>query len=415
MIKLAIHGGKKIRSKKMPSRFSFGIKENLEVKKMISYYKKKGEDPKYSGLWEKKFCSEFSKFLGGGYSDAVATGTGAIYVAMKALEIPKNSDVIISPVTCSGNFSCITEQGLNPILVDSEIGSYNTSLKKIKERITNKTKLIQLTHVGGQPVKDVGKIARFAKKNNIFLLEDCSQCIGGKINNKFVGSFGDIAAFSTMYRKNLAANSSSGVIFTKNYNIYKKVLAYADRGKILWKEDLDLRDPKYSLFPALNWNTDEFSCAMGLASLRRLKETNNKRIKFVKILINMFYKKKIKSCKILNFHKGYAPFFLPIFYDKKFFRITKKIFTDCLLAEGIPLGSNYGCLVSNWNWANKYLKSKFKSLNAIKTRDDCFHLYLNENYKLKEAKDIVNAILKIEKFYAEIKYSSTRKIYKRKN
>ena len=188
---------------------------------MIAYYKSRGEDPKYSGLWEQKFCKEFSKFMGNGYSDAVATGTGAIYVAMKALEIPKNSDVILSPVTCSGNFSCITEQGYNPILVDSEIGSYNTSLRKIKEKITRKTKLIQLTHVGGQPVNDVKEIAKFAKKNNIFLLEDCSQCIGGKVSNKLVGSFGDIAAFSTMYRKNLAANSSSGIIFTKNYKLYK--------------------------------------------------------------------------------------------------------------------------------------------------------------------------------------------------
>ena len=169
-MKLAIHGGKKTRYQKMPSRFSFGPKENLEIKKMISYYRSKGEDPKYSGLWEKKFCSKFSKFMGGGYSDAVATGTGAIYVAMKALEIPKNSDVIISPVTCSGNFSCITEQGLNPILVDSEDGSYNTSLKKIKERITKKTKLIQLTHVGGEPVKDIKAIAQFAKKKKFFYL-----------------------------------------------------------------------------------------------------------------------------------------------------------------------------------------------------------------------------------------------------
>ncbi len=67
------------------------------------------------------FCEAFSKFMGGGYSDAVATGTGAIYVAMKALEIPKNSEVIISPVTCSGNFSCITEQGHKPILTESRI------------------------------------------------------------------------------------------------------------------------------------------------------------------------------------------------------------------------------------------------------------------------------------------------------
>ena len=162
-MRLAINGGKKTRARKMPPRFSFGLKENLEIKKMIAYYKSKGEDPKYSGIWEKKFCSEFSNFMGGGYADAVATGTGAIYVAMKALEIPKNSDVIISPVTCSGNFSCITEQGHNPILVDSEVGSYNTSLKKIKEKITKKTKLIQLTHVGGRPVSDVKKISNFKK------------------------------------------------------------------------------------------------------------------------------------------------------------------------------------------------------------------------------------------------------------
>ena len=77
-MKLAILGGKKTRSKKMPPRFSFGTKENAEIKKMLRYYKTRGEDPKYAGLWEKKFCNEFSNFMGGGYSDAVATGTGAI-------------------------------------------------------------------------------------------------------------------------------------------------------------------------------------------------------------------------------------------------------------------------------------------------------------------------------------------------
>ena len=112
-MKLAIFGGKKTRRKKMPSRNSFGIQENKEVNKMIRYYKSKGEDPKYSGVWEEKFCKEFSRFMGGGYADAVATGTGAIYVAMKALELPKNSDVLICPVTCSGNFSCIIPGGNN--------------------------------------------------------------------------------------------------------------------------------------------------------------------------------------------------------------------------------------------------------------------------------------------------------------
>ncbi len=402
-MKLAILGGKKTRSKKMPPRFSFGVKENSEIKKMLKYYKSRGEDPKYSCLWEKKFCNKFSNFMGGGYSDAVATGTGAIYVAMKALEIKKNSDVIISPVTCSGNFSCITEQGYNPILVDSNKNSYNTSLNKIKERITKNTKLIQLTHAGGEPVKDVKEIAAYAKKKKIFLLEDCSQAIGAKVNNKFVGSFGDIAAFSTMYRKNLAANSSGGIVFTKNYNLYKKVLAYADRGKILWKENLDFRDPGNSIFPALNWNTDEFTCAIGLANLNRLRQTNNLRRKFVKMLVKRMKDKNVQSCKLLNYNNGYSPFFLPIIYNPKILKLSQKRFTKALLAEGIPIGTNYGCLVSTWKWTKKYFKKVYKSRNALNTRNQCFHLYLNENYRENEVKDIVNAILKIENYF--LKYN----------
>ena len=408
-MKLAIHGGKKVRKNKMPPRFSFGKKESLEIQKMIKYYKLRDEDPKYSGKWEDKYCSEFSKFMGGGFSDAVATGTGAIYVAMKALEIPKNSDVIISPVTCSGNFSCITEQGLNPVLVDSEKNSYNISLDKIKERITKKTKLIQLTHVGGEPVKDVEAIAKFAKKNKIYLLEDCSQATGAKIDNKFVGSFGDVAAYSTMYRKNLAANSSGGMIFTKNYRLIKKILAYSDRGKILWKKDLDLRDPKYSLFPALNWNSDEFSCAIGLASLRRLKDTNQKRIKFINILLKMMRDNNIISCKALNFHNGYAPFFLPILFKKEEINISKKTFTNALIEEGIPIGANYGCLVTTWGWAKKYIKKNNETLNALNYRNSCFHLYLHENYGINEAKDIISAILKIENYYG---LKNKKKIWK---
>ena len=69
----------------------------------------------------------------------------------------------------------------------------------------------------------------------------------------------------------------------ENSNLFKKVLAYGDRGKVLWRKDLDFRDPGNSIFPALNWNSDEFSCAIGLANLRRLGDTNKKRNYFSKI------------------------------------------------------------------------------------------------------------------------------------
>ena len=140
----------------------------------------------------------------------------------------------------------------------------------------------------------------------------------------------------------------------------------------MWKKDLDFRDPKYTIFPALNWNTDEFSCAIGLASLRRLKETNLKRKIFVKNLLSLIKKYNIKSCKISNFHNGYAPFYLPVSYEKKVLKLSKEKFANALIHEGIPLGINYGCVVSTWDWAKKYLRNKFISKNAIKRRKHLF-------------------------------------------
>lgn len=403
MTKLAINGGPKIRNKPMPSRIAFGINEEKEMNKMISHYKNLSEDPKYSGLWEEKFCNAFNNFMGGGYSDAVASGTGAIYIGMKALELPKNSDVILSPVTCSGAFSCITEQGHTPVLVDSVKNSYNTNLDQIKRRLTKKTKLIQITHAAGEPVSDIESIARFARTNGIYLLEDCSQAIGAKVNNKYVGTFGDVSAFSTMYRKNLAANSSSGLVYTKrSKRFFRKILSYADRGKILWNKSLDIRDPKYSLFPALNWNTDEFSCAIGLANIKRLKKTNLRRNKFLGKLVKEINKYS-KVCYSYNYHRNFSPFYFPIFVRQEKIRVSKIKFAKALAAEGIGLGEHYGCLVSTWPWAQKYLSDKFVAKNSIDSRDRCFHLYLNENYGQNEINDIINAMIKVENFYLKHK------------
>ena len=113
-------------------------------------------------------------------------------------------------------------------------------------------------------------------------------------------------------------------------------------------------------------------------------------------------KKNVKYCKISNFHEGYAPFFLPIFYEKKKLKISKKKFAKALSMEGIPLGVDYGCIVSTWKWAKKYFSKKFTTPNSIKMRDNCFHLYLNENYKYDEAKDIVDAVIKVENYYLDI-------------
>ena len=83
-----------------------------------------------------------------------------------------------------------------------------------------------------------------------------------------------------MYSKTISSCGSAGIVFTKNKKLYHNILAHADRGKQIWKKNLNLKDPSKALYPALNFNSNEFSSAITLASLSRAKETIKKRINF---------------------------------------------------------------------------------------------------------------------------------------
>ena len=398
--KLAIHGGEPVRRDRMPPRFALGPDEVAELMKAIEFYKVQGEDPPYQGPYERLFCDAFSAYQGGGYADAVSSGTAGIYIGLKSLRLPPGSEVMISPVTDSGPLSCIIEQGFKPVVVDSAPDSYNIGVAQFRERISAKTSAIVLIHAGGEPVPEINEITAEAKRRGVKVLEDCAQAIGAHVGGRKTGTFGDIAAFSTMYRKNLAAAASSGLVFTQSDALYNLALSYADRGKPVWRSDIDLRNPGYAFFPALNWNTDDLSCAIGLANLRRLEDTNERRKTFLRTLIKRM-KSDVDICRPYAFHEGFSPFYFPIFVDCNQITCTKIEFAEALAKEGIGLGAHYGCLVNTWEWARPYLSDGFVTENALSTRDRCFHLYVNENYGAREVDDIIAAMQKVEHHFAQ--------------
>jgi len=383
---------------KLPSRFAYGENEIKAINEVIKYYKARNEDPGYNGYFEKKFCEEFAEFMGGGYADAVATGTASVFVALQALQLQKESDVLISPVTDSGPLNSIIMLGLNPVVIDSKKGSYNIDFEQFIKKITPNTSALLLVHTGGEPVEDIEKIVKEAHKRGIKVLEDCSQATGAVVNNKKVGTFGDIAAFSTMYRKNLIAGSSGGVVYTKDEELYKLALAYADRGKQVWRDDINLNDPGYALFPALNFNTDEISCAIGRASLKRLQDTIDKRVEFLEYFISLLKEKSI-VCKPYNFNKNFSPFFFPVFVDESKLKCSKTEFAKALNERGVGNNPHYGCVISEWKWAEKYFVGDYETKNASEVKNSSFNLFLNENYNEKTAKQIVDEIIKIETKY----------------
>ena len=260
--RLAIHGGEPVRKEPMPPRLALGDAELKMIQECLSYYREQKTDPGYQGPFEKLYTNAFVAMMGGGYADAVATGTSALYIAVAALNLPKGSEVLVSPITDPGTLSAIILNGLKPRLMDSKPDSYNIGVKQFVERITSNVTGAVVVHAAGQAC-EIDKIVAEAHARGIKVLEDCSQSHGAKIMGRPVGTFGDIAAFSTMYRKTHMTGASGGVVYARNINLFRAALAHADRGKPRWQDDFDDRNPNTYLFPALNHNTDELSCAIG--------------------------------------------------------------------------------------------------------------------------------------------------------
>lgn len=395
LLELAAKGGPKTRTTPMPPREAFGDDEVAAVNAAMAYYRERRVDPPYQGHFEKTFCDAFVDFQGGeGYADAVATGTAACHIALAALGLPKGCDVLISPVTDSGPLNAIILQGYRPVVVDAQPGSFNIGPEQLAQRITENSLGLMAIHSGGEPL-DMAAIMAVARDRGIKVVEDCSQAVGAESDGAKIGTFGDIAAFSTMYRKSLAAGASGGIVYTKDAELFHQALAHADRGKQVWRTDINQNDPGHALLPALNYNTDELSCAIGLASLKRLPDTLERRKEFVKCLVNRLTESSV-ACRAMPYHDGISPFFLTIFVDTDRLTVTKTEFALLLKAEGIDLNEHYGCLVSGWEWAEPYMSDQFKTINALKTQNSSFNLFLNEKYTASEADDVARAVQKVE-------------------
>jgi perosamine synthetase len=381
---------------KIPPRKALGPQEIKSIKEVIKFHKKNNTDPGYNGKFEKEVCNLFSKMMHGGFTDACSSGTAASYICVNSLGLKKNDEILISPVTDSGPLNSIILSNFKVKLLDSEKNTYNVSLNELKKRISKKTRAVLLIHIGGQAAQ-VGKISKFLKKKKILLIEDASQAPFAKCDfckiqcksckKKYVGEYGDISFFSTMFSKTISSCGSAGLVFTKNKKIYHKILAVSDRGKQIWRNDINLRDPSLSLFPALNFNSNEFACAIMTASLKRVKETIRKRIKFLKIFSKLI---KGTNCNIFtNKIENLSPFYCPIKVNTD--KISAKKYAEILRSNGVTLLPKYGCIISEWKFAKKYIKN-FKSKNAINFRNNSFNLFLNENYNENIAKEFARVI-----------------------
>ena len=239
------------------------------------------------------FEKNFLKLNKSKFGVAVGTGTDALIISLKVLGIGnnRNDEVITVSNTAIPTVSAIKSAGAKAVFID--IGNdYLIDVNKIEKRITKNTKAIIPVHLYGQAC-DMKKILFIAKKYNLKIIEDCAQAQGAKLNNKYVGTFGDLGCFSFYPTKILGAYGDGGFITTNSQKLFQKIR----RARFYGIEQFDKKSKFYKKYYAnehgLNSRLDEIHASILNIKLKDVKKNIKKRKKLAKI-----YEKELKNTSL---------------------------------------------------------------------------------------------------------------------
>jgi dTDP-4-amino-4,6-dideoxygalactose transaminase len=167
-----------------------------------------------------------------GVSDCVAcnSGTDALYLALRALEIGAGDEVITTPFTFVATVEVISAVGAKPVFVDIDATTFNLDIQQVAAAITPRTKAIIPVHLFGQPV-DMTALMAIAQSHNVAVIEDCAQSTGAIWGEQKVGSIGHIGCFSFYPTKNLGACGDGGAITTNDPALATKVRIIKEHGQ----------------------------------------------------------------------------------------------------------------------------------------------------------------------------------------
>ena len=222
------------------------------------------------GPFIKKFENAMADYVGRKYAVAVTNGTAALEMAIEALEIGKNDEVIMPSFTIISCAQAIVKTGAKPILVDSEYDTFNMKPSDIEDKITSRTKAIMIVHIYGLPV-DINPILELAKKHNLKIIEDAAEMHGQTYNGKMCGSFGDISIFS-FYPNKLITTGEGGMVLMNDEVLYEKCKSLRN---LCFSSDGDKR----FIHENLGWNLrmTNIQAALGVAQLERIDEFISKK------------------------------------------------------------------------------------------------------------------------------------------
>ncbi len=175
------------------------------------------------------FEAQFARYIGTDHCVACNSGTDALYLALRALDIGANDEVITTPFTFFATAEVISAVGATPVFVDIDPDTFNLNIDQIEAAITDRTRAIMPVHLFGQAV-DMTRLMAIADARNLFVVEDCAQAAGAEWSGQRVGSIGHVGCFSFFPTKNLGACGDGGAITTNDSRVADRIRALREHG-----------------------------------------------------------------------------------------------------------------------------------------------------------------------------------------
>ena len=326
-----------------------------------------------------EFEDNLAHYTNSNYAIGVANGTDALEIAIKALELDKDSEILVPANTWISTAEAVLNNNFNIKFVDVD-ETHNISIEDLKKKISKKTKALIVVHLFGNPA-NVNEILKLKKKYSFKVIEDCAQAHGAEFKKKKVSTFGDIGTFSFFPSKNLGCYGDGGCVVTNNKKYFLKMKKLANHGG-LKKNDHEI----------LGRNSRLDNIQAGILRIK-LKELNkwikirNKQADLYKS--NLSHIKKISLIKRLKDTK--SSFHLMVIKTPQRNKLRKYLKT-----KKIETGIHYPLSLPETKVFRNTHYEYCKNMNSIKFGKQILSLPIGEHLKLK---DIRMICFYIEKFF----------------
>ncbi|NHN78314.1 DegT/DnrJ/EryC1/StrS aminotransferase family protein [Azotobacter chroococcum] len=234
----------------------------------------------WTGEQCRAFEEEFAAWSGCAHAIALANGTVALDLALRALGIGPGDEVVVTPRSFFASAACIVNAGAAPVFADIDRDSQNVTAESIRAVLTPRTRALLCVHLAGWPC-DMAPIMALAEARGLKVIEDCAQAHGARYRGRSVGSLGHVGAWSFCQDKIVSTGGEGGMLTTDDRALWSRIWSLKDHGKS-WEAVHTRRHP-----PGFRWLHESFGgngrltemqAAVGRIQLRRLPDWHARRL-----------------------------------------------------------------------------------------------------------------------------------------